>query len=416
MHRFVRRSIVGLAVALTVAPVLGAPPAGASPVRPVTEGTHVSAPQLTYGYFVTYLNGSTTPTITTQSGGITATASGGQLRLTWGQNYYVGTYADTVGTTDTAYTALPGLPFCDRSTGGYGQARINDITMSGSTVVSAALEFTCYVPGPYSSVLEAGTIAFNLPADPGSGYYLYGSDGMVQGFGNTNYLSYLGTLTLTALNQPIVAMATTPDGGGYWMAASDGGVFAFGDATYHGSMGGKPLNEPIVGMASTPDGKGYWLVASDGGIFSFGDATFHGSTGALHLNEPIVGMSATPDGNGYWLVASDGGIFAFGDATFHGSMGGQPLNKPIVGMTSTPDGKGYWLVASDGGIFSFGDATFHGSTGALHLNEPIVGMSAAPSGSGYWLVASDGGIFSFGAPYFGSLGGLGVTNVAGMLT
>ena len=28
------------------------------------------------------------------------------------------------------------------------------------------------------------------------------------------------------------------------------------------------FNEPIVAMASTPDGKGCWLVASDGGVFS----------------------------------------------------------------------------------------------------------------------------------------------------
>jgi len=72
------------------------------------------------------------------------------------------------------------------------------------------------------------------------------------------------------------------------------------------------LNKPIVAMASTPDGRGYWLVASDGGIFTFGDAQFYGSTGAITLNKPIVGMSATADGKGYWLVASDGGIFTYG--------------------------------------------------------------------------------------------------------
>ena len=49
-------------------------------------------------------------------------------------------------------------------------------------------------------------------------------------------------------------------------------------------MGGRPLNQPVVGMASTPDGKGYWLVAADGGIFSFGDAVFHGSMGGIPLN------------------------------------------------------------------------------------------------------------------------------------
>jgi hypothetical protein len=57
-------------------------------------------------------------------------------------------------------------------------------------------------------------------------------------------------------------------------------------------MGGTRLNQPIVGIASTPDGNGYWEVASDGGIFSFGDAGFDGSMGGTRLNQPIVGMAA----------------------------------------------------------------------------------------------------------------------------
>jgi hypothetical protein len=193
---------------------------------------------------------------------------------------------------------------------------------------------------------------------------------------------------------------------GYWLVASDGGIFAYGDAAFYGSTGGTPLNEPVVGMASTPDGKGYWLVASDGGIFAYGDAAFYGSTGGTHLNQPVVGMASTPDGKGYWLVASDGGIFAYGDAAFYGSTGGTHLNQPVVGMASTPDGKGYWLVASDGGIFAYGDAAFYGSTGGTHLNQPVVGMAATPFGQGYWLVASDGGIFAYGdAAFYGSTGG-----------
>ena len=61
---------------------------------------------------------------------------------------------------------------------------------------------------------------------------------------------------------------------------------------HHGDMAGSALNQPVVGMAATPDGGGYWLDAADGGIFTFGNAQFWGSTGSLHLNQPVVGMAA----------------------------------------------------------------------------------------------------------------------------
>ena len=80
--------------------------------------------------------------------------------------------------------------------------------------------------------------------------------------------------------------------------------------------------QPVVGIASTPDGGGYWLVASDGGIFAFGDAQFYGSTGSLALAQPVVGMSAAPGGRGYWFSAADGGLFAFGNVGFYGSVPG----------------------------------------------------------------------------------------------
>ena len=262
----------------------------------------------------------------------------------------------------------------------------------------------------------SGTIAYNIiPTDPQDGYYLYGQQGEITGFGNDNYLAYLNGAQYYNLNAPIVGMAPTPDGGGYWMVGSDGGVFASGDAGFYGSTGNLQLNQPVVGMAATPDGKGYWFVASDGGIFAYGDAGFYGSTGGMPLNQPVVGMAATPDGKGYWLVASDGGIFAYGDAAFYGSTGSLTLNQPVVGMTPTPSGHGYWLVASDGGIFAYGDAGFHGSTGSIVLNQPIVGMAAAPDGNGYWFAAADGGVFSYGSARFaGSLGGSGVTDTAGV--
>jgi trimeric autotransporter adhesin len=194
---------------------------------------------------------------------------------------------------------------------------------------------------------------------------------------------------------------------GYWLVSAGGSIFSGGAAGFHGSTGGTALNQPIVGMASTPTGHGYWIVASDGGVFSFGDAAFHGSTGAMRLNMPIVGIASTPSGNGYWMVASDGGIFAFGDAAFHGSTGAIHLNRPIVGMTSTASGRGYTLVASDGGIFAFGDARFHGSTGGSNLSQRIVGIASSHSGNGYYMVAADGGIFAFGdAHFYGSAHGI----------
>jgi len=190
--------------------------------------------------------------------------------------------------------------------------------------------------------------------------------------------------------------------GGYWLVAADGGVFTFGSATFWGSTGSMHLNDPIVGMASTPDGLGYWLVATDGGIFSFGDAHFYGSTGSLHLNEPIVAMAATPDGGGYFLVASDGGIFTFGDAQFAGSTGGQPLSEPIVGMAVDPVTGGYWLASADGGVFSF-NAPFEGSMQNL---SGVVDMKSTSDGNGYWLVTSAGGVYALGdAQSFGSYTG-----------
>jgi hypothetical protein len=301
---------------------------------------------------------------------------------------------------------------CTTFNGATATTELDQYAASSGTVQAVGVQFDC----TNASVDIAGTLAFNIvPTDPGSGYYLFGQQGELAGFGNDNYLVYLNGAFYYNLNAPIVGMAPTPDGAGYWMVGADGGVFSSGDAGFYGSTGSLVLNKPVVGMAATPDGKGYWFVASDGGIFAYGDAGFYGSRGGQPLNKPIVGMAATPDGKGYWLVASDGGIFSYGDAGFFGSTGSLHLNKPVVGMTTTPDGQGYWFVASDGGIFDYGDAGFYGSTGSIVLNQPIVGMAAAPDGKGYWFVASDGGVFDYGSAGFaGSLGGTGVDDVAGI--
>jgi hypothetical protein len=239
-----------------------------------------------------------------------------------------------------------------------------------------------------------------------------GSDKGAVGFQDATAGNLLATNQVTPILAGLIDRFGPPNS--YWVATGSGAVHPFGSAKSYGSLAGTALNQPVVGMASTLNGLGYWLVASDGGIFSYGDAAFFGSRGGQPLNKPIVGMAATPDGGGYWLVASDGGIFTYGDAAFFGSRGGQPLNKPIVGMAATADGGGYWLVASDGGIFSYGDAVFEGSTGGIRLNQPIVGMIGTRDGGGYWLVASDGGIFNFGDALFsGSAATLRISDAVG---
>jgi hypothetical protein len=208
------------------------------------------------------------------------------------------------------------------------------------------------------------------------------------------------------LDRGVAGVAWTGDGSGHWLATRDGGVFTFGTATFHGSMGDKPIQSPIVGIAATRSGEGYWLVAADGGVFAFGDARFHGSASGKLLRAKIVGIAPTRSGDGYWLAASDGGVFTFGDAKYRGAVADEQLQKPVVGIAATRSGKGYWLAAADGGVFTFGDAKYRGGLNGSPLNSPIVGIAVTRSGKGYWLAAADGGVFSFGdAPFLGSSGG-----------
>jgi hypothetical protein len=196
------------------------------------------------------------------------------------------------------------------------------------------------------------------------------------------------------LADPVVGIASMPDGGGYWLVNGSGAVSAHGAAQFYGSMAGHPLVSPIAHIMSSPTGHGYWMVAADGGVFCFGDAGFYGSMGGQHLNMPVVSLAPAPGGHGYWLVASDGGVFAFG-APFYGSMGGQLLNKPMVGIALDRATGGYWLVASEGGVFAF-NTPFLGSTGATGVASPVLSLDATASGNGYRFVSADGGIFCFG--------------------
>ena len=311
----------------------------------------------------------------------------------------------------------------------------NTMVIEGSNLCQVSSVYFGATPAPvFTSSADCNTLTVIVPAGTGTvsvtvttlagsvtagqkytyvapGYWMVARDGGVFAFGGAQFFGSTGSMQL---NQPIVAMATTPDDGGYWLFAADGGVFAFGDAQFYGSVPGvlgsqhRTLNEPIVAAESSSDGKGYRLFAGDGGVFDFGDAQFVGSLPGLGvtLNKPITAATSAPFGQGYWLTAADGGVFCFGSATFEGSLGGRTLNAPVASMATTPDGEGYWLAAADGGVFNFGDSAYYGSMGGQHLNAAIAALAADPAGSGYWLFGTDGGVFTFGTAAFeGSLGG-----------
>ena len=146
-------------------------------------------------------------------------------------------------------TGEAGVPNCD------GQTGTVDIDQSSAmpdgTPISMAFRFVVDCLNPQTQTSQPyyqGTVAYNVrPSTVGAGYYVYEGNGRVTGFGNDSYLNYLGDLSATKLNEPIVGMATVPNGGGYWMVASDGGIFNYGDAAYDGSLGSAGHTD-IVGI------------------------------------------------------------------------------------------------------------------------------------------------------------------------
>jgi hypothetical protein len=321
---------------------------------------------------------------------VRAALVGGQISASW--------TAPAAGATPVGYTVTP---------------FINGVAATPVTVTGTMYVVTNPEPGAsYQFMVSAnGSVAAGPPSGLSNsvsvpvlsaGYWTVGADGGVFSFGSP----FDGSTGNLKLNQPVVAIASTPDGKGYWLAAKDGGVFSFGGAVFHGSVPGLGDHVTnIVGMATDSTTGGYWLVGSDGTVYAF-DAPNDGSIPGLgqHLSN-VVGIAATADGGGYYLVTSTGAVYAFGDGTYQGGANTLPhLNAPIVGLSVDSATGGYWEVGSDGGIFSYG-APFHGSAGAISLNKPVVGMSATADGSGYYLVASDGGVFSYDAPFLGSMGG-----------
>jgi hypothetical protein len=413
-------AVAGLLTAFVALPGLNPGHAAAStPAAPALNGAYLEAD---YGGALFVVNYPTVA-VTAEDGSLTLDVSNGNSNQEWrmtlippgSQSLTAGNVYDTDDGLSMLFTPPGGASgLCADADQNDSSVEVDQASYDSSgNPTTLGIQFDAECSGGNDEFF--GALSINLrPSTPGQGYYLYGDNGALTGFGDDSYLNYLGDLSVDNLNQPIVGMATTPDGGGYWMVASDGGIFAFGDAAFYGSTGNLRLNQPIVGMAATPDGGGYWLVASDGGIFAFGDAAFRGSTGNLHLNQPIVGMATDHATGGYWLVAADGGIFAF-DAPFLGSTGNLHLAEPIVGLAAMPDDLGYLFVASDGGVFTYGDAAFHGTAATQHRTAPIVGLATTPDGGGYWEVAGDGTVFNFGdAAFAGDLSGLGITNVVGV--
>jgi hypothetical protein len=213
--------------------------------------------------------------------------------------------------------------------------------------------------------------------------------------------------------QPVVGIASTPDGKGYWVTDSTGSVTSSGDAPRYQSLAARGVAvDDIVGIAPDPKATGFWLVGADGSVYPFGSATFHGSLPGLGVKvSDIEGIAPTSDGTGYWLVGADGGEFAFGDATYHGSLPGIGVKvHGVVGMVASPTGRGYLMVGSDGGVFAFG-MRFFGSLPGLGVKvSDIVGVLPTVDGAGYVLAGADGGAFVFGhgSGFYGSLPGRGI--------
>ena len=268
---------------------------------------------------------------------------------------------------------------------------------SGKAIWATAPNYGVIILTSYNGALAYNGVNLNcLPyyqgastGTSGTGYWLFGTDGVVYPFGSAaNY----GDLRSLNLWKPVVSAEATPDKKGYWMLGLDGGVFAFGNAHFYGSLGGVKLWSPVNDFATTPDGKGYWLSAGDGGIFAFGSAHFYGSLGGVKLTAPVTSIEATPSGKGYWLTQSDGVLWPFGDA---GNFSHIHRTRGIVEVKRSKTGNGYYQLRNDGGIARFGDAVSYGNQMACGMT-PASHMALTPTGNGYWIVSTSGSVLAFG--------------------
>jgi hypothetical protein len=113
-------------------------------------------------------------------------------------------------------------------------------------------------------------------------------------------------------------MASTPTGVGYWLFGTNGNVQAYGDANDLGGLADDGLTAPVIGGDNFGP-SGYWLATADGRVAPFGDAPTLGQPD--DVNAPIVGFASDPTGNGYWVMTEMGKLWSFGQAPALGTLG-----------------------------------------------------------------------------------------------
>ena len=300
--------------------------------------------------------------------------------------------------------------------GDTGAVEVDQFTTSPNplAVKTLALQFFCTGSG----FAFTGTVAYDIvPTTPGQGYYTYGTDGSLSGFGNDNYLDYLGDLTQMNLNAPIVSMAITPDGAGYWMVGADGGVFAYGDAGFYGSTGNIHLNHRWSAWPPPPTARatGWWPPTAGSSPTGTPDSTGRPATSTSTSRWSGMAPPPTARATGWWRPT--GGSSPTGTPASTGRPATSTSTSRWWAWPPPPTARatGWWPPT--GGSSPTGTPASTGRPATSTSTSPWWAWRPTPDGKGYWFVAQDGGVFAYGsAPFEGSLGGQGITNVAGLAT
>ncbi len=145
------------------------------------------------------------------------------------------------------------------------------IGRSPATVASSATAALSSTARPAGLHLNAPIVGMAATPDD-AGYWLLASDGGIFAFGDADLLRVDRRHAPQCADRRHGSHAR-------WsrvLARRLGrrSLLRSGTPPSRGRPAASALDKPIVGMASTIDGLGYWLVASDGGIFAFGDAGF----------------------------------------------------------------------------------------------------------------------------------------------